>query len=212
MRGPAGFSDAYYRQLLAQGKPVFRVDPALSLVVIEVRRGGSLARFGHDHLVASHDVTGSIAPDEGHADLRLPLAALVVDEPALRVEAGFDTQPSAADIAATHRNMQEKVLETDRYPDALIALNSIGAGNGAQQLRAAITLHGTTLFVDTAARLEKSAEEMSVTGTIAIDQSEFGIAPFSVLGGALTVQDRVKITFRIRARRLDPLRPAGMER
>ena len=37
--GPADFPDAYYRQLLAEGKPVFRVDPALSLVVIEVRRG-----------------------------------------------------------------------------------------------------------------------------------------------------------------------------
>jgi hypothetical protein len=202
-RGPAVFPDAYYRQLLAQGKPVFRVDPARSLVVIEVRRGGSLAQFGHDPVVASHDVAGNIAPDEGRADLYVPLDALVVDEPVLRAEAGFDTQPSPADIAGTRRNMLEKVLETDRHPTALIAVNDIGAGGSAQQLRVAVTLHGITRSVDAAAQFEKAAEEVSVTGTLALDQSQFGIAPFSVLGGAIAVPDRVNITFRIRARRME---------
>ncbi|NDP43071.1 MAG: YceI family protein [Aromatoleum sp.] len=202
-RGPADFPDAYYRRLLSQAKPVFRVDPVRSLVVIEVRRAGSLAQFGHDHVVASHDVAGIIAPDEGRADLYLPLDALVVDEPVLRAEAGFDTQPSAADIAGTRRNMLEKVLETDRHPYALIAVNDLGAGGSARQLRVALTLHGTTSSVDAATQFERAGEEVSVTGTLAIDQSRFGIAPFSVLGGAIAVQDRVNITFRIRARRVE---------
>ena len=107
---------------------MFRVDPARSLLLIVVRRGGALAQFGHDHVVASHDVAGYIAPDEGRADLYVPLDALVVDEPALRAEAGFDTQPSAADIAGTRRNMLEKVLETSRHPYALIAVSDNGAG------------------------------------------------------------------------------------
>ena len=47
---PADFPEGYYREALAQGKPVFRVDPAESLVVIEVRRSGSLARLGHDQI------------------------------------------------------------------------------------------------------------------------------------------------------------------
>jgi YceI-like domain len=182
---------------------VFRVDPARSLVVIEVRRGGSLAQFGHDHVVASHDTVGSIAPDQGRADLWVPLDALVVDEPALRAEAGFVTQPSPDDIASTRRNMLEKVLETDRHPYALIAVTDVGASGSAKQLRVAITLHGMTRSVDTAAQFEKTAEEVSVTGTIAIDQSQFGIAPFSVFGGAIAVQDRLNIAFRLRARRME---------
>ena len=43
---PAEFPAAYYEQLRAQGKPVYQVDPARSLVVIEVRRGGTLACSG----------------------------------------------------------------------------------------------------------------------------------------------------------------------
>ena len=202
-REPAEFPSPYYRGLLAQGKPVFRVDPARSVVVIEVRRGGSLAQFGHDHVVASHDAAGSVAPEEGRADLWVPLDALAVDEPLLRAEAGFDTQPSPDDIAGTRRNMLEKVLETNQHSYALIAVNETGDGGSARQLRVAITLHGTTRSVDTEAQFEKTAEEVSVSGSFAIDQSQFGIVPFSVLGGAIAVQDRVNINFLIRARRIE---------
>jgi hypothetical protein len=181
---------------------VFRVDPADSLVVIEVRRGGSLAQFGHDHVVASHDVTGYVAPGEGRADLYVPLDALVVDAPALRAAAGFDTQPSAADIEGTRHNMLERVLETGQHPFARVAVTGAVAGNGAQPVRAVVTLHGTAQDVDATARTEVTADEVSVEGTMAVDQSRFGIAPFSILGGAIAVQDRVNIAFRIRARRI----------
>jgi len=207
-RGPVNFPALYYQRLAAQQKPVFRVDPKHSLAVIEVRRAGSLARFGHDHLVASHDVAGYIAPDEGRADFYVPLDSLVVDEPALRAEAGFDTQPSPADIAGTRRNMLEKVLETGRHPYALIAVNTGVAGGSAQRLKVAVTLHGTTRTVDAEAQFHEAADDVAVTGTIAIDQSRFGIAPFSVLGGAIAVRDRVNIRFRIRAPRTKPY-PAG---
>ncbi len=202
-RGPANFPEVYYKRLLAQGKPLFHIDPARSLVVMEVRRGGSLAQFGHDHVIASHDVAGYIAPDEGRADLYVPLQALVVDEPALRTVAGFDTQPSPEDIAGTRRNMLEKVLETDREPFAVIAVNDIGAGGNGQRFRVIVTLHGLSRFVETAAQVETAADEILVTGTFPIEQSQFGIAPFSVLGGAVAVQDRVNITYRISARRME---------
>jgi hypothetical protein len=202
-REPEGFPAAYYQQLLVQGKPVFRVYPARSRLVIEVRRGGSLAQFGHDHVVASHDTRGRIAPGEGRADLWVPLDALVVDESALRREAGFDTQPSSDDIAGTRRNMLNRVLEIDQHPYALIAINELAAHGSTQQARVTITLHGTTHSVDTTAQFTQTSAEVSVTGTIELDQSRFGIAPFSLLGGAIAVQDRVKITFRIYADRID---------
>jgi hypothetical protein len=200
--GPADFPEGYYQRLFAQGAPVFRVDPDLSIVVIEVRRGGSLAQFGHDHVVASHGVAGYVAPDVSRADLYIPLDALVVDEPSLRAAAGFDTQPSPADIAGTRRNMLERVLETDRHPYALIAVTGGAARGAGEPLQVAVTLHGTTRIVDATAHVESTADEISVDGKVTLDQSQFGIAPFSILGGAVAVQDRVNITFRIRARRM----------
>jgi hypothetical protein len=48
---PLEFPEDYYLSIAAQGEDVFRVDPTESLVVVEVRRTGVLARLGHDHVV-----------------------------------------------------------------------------------------------------------------------------------------------------------------
>src|SRR5207302_9784544 len=62
---PADFPEGYYREALAQGKPVFRVDPAESLVVIELRLSGSLAGLGPVEVVARREVVGYGASDQG---------------------------------------------------------------------------------------------------------------------------------------------------
>ena len=84
---PDGFPASYYQQLSQRGGEVLQIDPTQSLIVIEVRRAGSLANLGHDHVIASHDVQGYVAPSEGRADFYIRLDQLVVDESELRAEA-----------------------------------------------------------------------------------------------------------------------------
>src|SRR5438477_12503248 len=197
---PADFPDGYYREALAQGKPVFRVDPAESLVVIEVRRSGSLARLGHDHVVASREVVGYVAPDEGRADLYVALARMQVDEAALRAEAGFDTQPTESDIEGTRANMLAKVLEADKFPFALISVAGASAKEKKTTLAVAITLHGHMRTLQVPAEIEADAEKIGVTGRLSFEQTDFGITPYSLLGGAIAVKNRVDLRFRIIAR------------
>ena len=49
---PSEFPQSFYDQAAARGEPVYRVDPKQSVVVIKVRRSGSLAHLGHDHVVS----------------------------------------------------------------------------------------------------------------------------------------------------------------
>src|SRR6266704_5715611 len=199
---PADFPEGYYREALAQGKPVFRVDPAESLIVIEVRRSGSLARLGQDHVVASHEIGGYVAPDEGRADLYVALGRLAVDEAALRTEAGFDTQPAESDIEGTRANMLGKVLEAEKFPFALIRVSGADASQRDVTLSVEITLHGSTRTLQAPARIDADVGEMNVTGRLSFDQTDFGITPYSLLGGAIAVKNGVELRFRIRARRL----------
>jgi hypothetical protein len=199
-RRPAGFPDAYYQRAAERGEPIFGIDAKRSLVVIEVRRGGALAQAGHDHVVASHDVHGFVAPKEARADLYIQLDRLVVDEPELRSEAGFDTQISEAAISATRANMLERVLRADAHPFALVSIAGVDVN---RYLDVAITLNGVTRNLRTRAEIETSADELSVAGRLTLDQSEFAITPLSLLGGALQVQDRVDVRFSIRGRRLE---------
>ena len=152
---------------------MFRVDPEPSLVVVEARRGGSLARLGHDHVVASHDVGGYVSPNDGRSDLYVRLDSLIVDEPGLRADAGFDTQPSADDIAGTRQNMLQKVLQADRYPYALINVKGVDAVAGGAGMRVAITLHGITRAMEVPARIETSSDSIDVSGRLALDADRF---------------------------------------
>jgi hypothetical protein len=201
-QAPANFPEQHYLQAAARGDPVFRVDPASSLVVIEVRRGGSLARLAHDHVVASHDVRGYVAPGEGRADIYVALAALVVDEPGLRAEAKFDTQPTDDDIAGTRRNMLNALQAAD-HPFALVRITRADANAADTRLNVAITLHGATHTLQVSAQIDAGIDEIGASGRLALRQTDFGITPLSVLGGAIQVQDEVSLRFTIRARRIE---------
>lgn len=197
----ATLPEAAYMQRQTQGKTVLKVDAAQSLIVLKVRRDGPFARFGHDHVVASHDVSGFVAPDDNVADLVVPLDKLAVDEAPLRTEAGFDTQPTADDIAGTRRNMLVHVLEAERYPQALIHIARKSGKDDAATLDVAITLHGTTRHFDVPVRIGKKADSMIVSGRMLFDQTDFGMTPYSILNGAIRVQNRLDLRFHIVANR-----------
>src|SRR5712675_1376485 len=94
------------------------------------------------------------APAGGRADLFVALERLAVDEAVLRAEAGFDTQPTGSDIEGTRAHMLEKVLETDKFPFALIRVSGAGTGQGEVTLSVAITLHGITRTLQAPARID----------------------------------------------------------
>jgi polyisoprenoid-binding protein YceI len=199
---PPEFPEGFYQQALKAGKPVYRVDGAASLVAIEVRRGGSLARLGHDHVIASHDVTGYVAPGEGRADLYVALARLQVDEPELRKEAGFDTQPTESDIEGTRSNMLNHVLEAEKFPYAVIAVKDADAKQRQATIAVAITLHGTTRSFQVPAEIGADDKAIVVSGKLAFNQTDFGITPYALLGGAIAVKDGLALRFSIRAKRM----------
>jgi polyisoprenoid-binding protein YceI len=91
--------------------------------------------------------------------------------------------------------MLEKVLEADRFPFVVLRVRGIEQG----ALQAELSVHGVTRPLRIPAKIDAGAERIEVSGSFAINQSDFGIEPFSVFGGALAVQDRVDLSFAIRA-------------
>ena len=200
---PAGFPLAYYRQAESRHRDILRIDPARSLVLIEVRRGGPFARLGHDHVVASHHVNGYVDREAGRADLFVPLDRLVVDEPEYRAEAGLDTRPTQDDIDGTRRNMLNKVLEAGTHPFVLIHAEFADASHTTSRttLRTTITLHGVTRSFHVPVEVGEKGNGMTVSGRLVFNQTDFGMVPMSVLGGAIQVQDALVLRFRIHAGR-----------
>lgn len=197
---PGATLERTYAEFARRGEPVLEIDPSRSLIVLEVRRAGSLARLGHDHVVASHDVRGYVAPRLGRADLYVRLADLVVDEPELRAVARFDTQPSEAAVQGTRENMLHRVLDADAHPFVLVSVAGATTGQGDETLLATVTLNGVTRTMPVRIAIEPVTGELRVGGTLTIVQSEFGIVPLSIIGGAIQVDDPVRARFDLRAR------------
>ena len=196
---PPSVAQDQYRTALAQGEAVYQIDAAQSLIMIRVYRGGSLARFGHDHVVASRDVHGfallAKSPFKSRADIYIPLDSLSVDEPALRAEAGFDSTPSANDIEGTRHNMLFKVLQVEQFPYAILRIDEIGGDLPDVKLGATFSLHGQTRRLGIPARVERSGSQLRVSGKLSLRQNEYGITPYSILGGALRVENRLDLRF-----------------
>lgn len=192
---PVETGEAWYQQAARSGKKVWPVDTAQSLITITVRRGGALARLGHDHVVASRTISGFVAPDAGRADFHFRLDQMTVDEPALRSAAGLDTQPSADAIEGTRENMLKRVLDAGRYP--VVMLHAERVAGARDMLRLTVTLHGTARTVDVPVTIEQTKTSIAASGELKLLQTDFGITPMSVMGGAMVVQDPMELRFKI---------------
>lgn len=178
------------------GEKLLAIDSGATLLTITVRRGGALARLGHDHVVASRTVTGWVAPELKRADFQFRLDAMSVDESALRSSAGLSTTPSPEAIAGTRHNMLVRVLDAERYPQVRVQAT---LQDGGQAVDAAITLHGVTRQVVVPVTLVQAPDgrRLRASGAFVLKQSDFGIVPFAILGGAMAVQDAMELAFDI---------------
>jgi hypothetical protein len=197
--GPSPAADAY-RSAAMSGTAVYAVDPGASLLAVTVRRGGLMARLGHDHVVASHALTGYAAPGMGRADVSFRVDQLTVDEPQLLRDAGIATSPAPEAVEGTRKNMLGPVLDAERYP--VVTLHAELPADG--QLRVDVTLHGVTRRLQLPAAVRVDAAQVTASGTARLKQTDFGITPFAVGAGLLAVQDELAVSFNIVARRWIP--------
>jgi YceI-like domain len=201
---PAGFPGDLYLAARARGEPVYVVEPAEpQSVVVQVHRGGTLASLGHEHVLSAPAVRGYILmprdPTAARTDLYVPLESFAVDDPSARKTSGLAADVPQQDIDATRRNMLQAVLESSRFPLLVIHATCAAALPACTTLDARITLHGVTRPALIPVALEFHGERLIASGRFALLQTDFGITPYSVLGGALRVEDRIDIAFRLEA-------------
>lgn len=157
-----------------------------------VFRGGAAARLGHNHVLRAADLRVDW-PAAGPV-LRFRLDALAVDPAALRARLG-EVFASAVDDearAGTRANLL-KALDAAAHPEVIVrTLQQQGEGT-RRAVEAEITLHGVTRRQWFVAEVDGARAR----GEVVVRQSDFGIQPFTVLGGLLAVQDALVVQFEL---------------
>ncbi len=185
----------------------------LSELRIYVYRGGALAKLGHNHVISSNTFSGQIYQHENLSASRfylsIPVNALVIDDPTLRQNAGeqFQSEPSDKDIAGTRKNMLgSKVLNAEQYPNiriALLSMNTVASENNIFTVNAdlQIQLAGHSNTLTAPGKILFRDNKIIIESQFQLSQQALGLTPFSVLLGALSVQDHLDIQLHLIAQR-----------
>ena len=189
------------------GAREYQVVPADSLLQILVFRGGAMARLGHNHVIASHHLTGPVYvtddPSGTRFDISFPVNDLTVDEPELREQAGPDFPPNVPQSArdGTHTNLlSEALLDGARYPTIRLRATDVIEAAGGYDMGVEISIKDQVRTVRVPVSVERQDGAIKASGEFPLKQSELGLKPYSFGMGALVVLDDMTVRFSVTAK------------
>ena len=191
-------------ELPVAGAAHYRIDAARSDVRFLAYRAGPLASFGHNHVIQAKELGGDVYVakdlDASGFSLVLKVAGFVVDAPEARAVEGpdFAKQPAAADIEGTRKNMLGPgLLDAGHYPEVRIRSVKFLGPDWGLDATVRIELHGVARDLTVPIAVARDGTTLAVTGAFDLKQSDFGLKPFSILGGGLQVADALRVRFHL---------------
>jgi polyisoprenoid-binding protein YceI len=188
------------------GAREYKVVAEESLLQILVYRGGTLARLGHNHVIASHQLAGSVYLTEDltqtRFDITFPVNELTVDEPALREMAGADFPPGVPQSArdGTRGNLlSDSLLDAANHPLIRLRATEVLAAGGNFDVDVEITLKDVVHHVRVPMQVNRKDGAISASGEFPLKHSQLGLKPFSAAMGALLVLDEMRVRFEVLA-------------
>ena len=196
---------AVYSEVGRAGGRVFTLVPTDSSVRIYAFRAGPAARLGHNHVLSAPPFTGYFYLPAGGAangrfDLVFRLDQLELDNPAYRSELGaaFSAVLSPDDIQSTREHLLgADDLQADRFPFVRIRSLHISGEAPKFAAEAQIEIHGQQQQMWIPLDVVGLPDRLSVSGSFVLRQTSFGVQPYSLLGGLLSVQDEVVLDFKL---------------
>ena len=192
----------------------YRIDESRSELRILVYRAGPLAHLGHNHVIVNRSIRGVVdlaeTAEETEFLMEVPSAAFVVDDAQARSEEGPDFAAAVPDDAKSgtlHNMLSTSLLDADEFP--MITVKSIAVAGapgtprsdvpdaGTLTVTVAITVAGHESRVDVPFTLRRDSDHLSAVGSLELRQTALGLTPYSLMLGALQVQDAMTVKFNI---------------
>lgn len=193
---------AVLQTLPAPGK--YQIDTADSELRVLVYRAGPLAGIGHNHVMVNRAMTGlvQIGGDvtASSFSLNVPVNEFVVDDAQARNDEGSDF---ASDIpedakAGTRRNMlSAAVLNGAAFPDITVKSAALAGTPAALSADLEVSVAGHSVKISTPLILQGDSQRLTATGSLQLRQTALGLMPYSLMHGALQVQDALLVKFKI---------------
>lgn len=185
---------------------IFQIAPGESEVRILVFRAGTLAKLGHNHVITSHELSGTVTvpddPAQTRFEITMPVATLTIDDPDERARAGADFATQVNDNAreGTRRNlMKPQVLDGDHFAAVKVRSKSIAPSGADYDVTFEVDLRGATHEITAPTHEEISGDRLIARGEMTVKLTDLGLTPFTAAMGALAIKDEIRIQFDIEA-------------
>ncbi len=159
-----------------------------------------MAALGHDHVIQNRALTGWIDPAANDAQasfyVQIPVAEFSVDEDAARAEEGPDFAEEVAAEAKSgtrHNMLSAALLDAAVYPSIAIRGTDIHRAGSSYQATVQISIAGHVSTRKISFDVARDAALLTATAAFPLRQSELGLTPFSVMMGALRVEDEIRV-------------------
>jgi YceI-like protein len=195
-------AQAALQSLPAAGE--YRIDSSASELRLLVYRAGPLANLGHNHVMVNRAVTGlmQIGTDVPASSFSLSVRAegFVIDDAQARQEEGGDFPGEVPEDAkaGTRRNMlSAAVLNAAEFPDITVKSASLSGTLNELNADLEISAAGHTSRISVPLSLQGDAHHLIAAGSMELRQTALGLTPYSLMHGALQVQDAMQLKFQI---------------
>lgn len=182
----------------------YAIDTSASELRLLVYRAGPLANLGHNHVMVNRAVTGAVrigaSLSASSITLRMRADGFVVDDAQSRQQEGGDFPGDIPEDAkaGTRRNMLGgAVLNAAEYPDITVKSTSLTGTLNELNAELEITAAGHTSRISVPLTLQGDAHQLIAAGSTELRQTALGLVPYSLMRGALQVQDAMQLKFKI---------------
>lgn len=166
----------------AQSHP-YTIDPAGSSIVVHVGKTGLFGFAGHEHEIQASLGRGTLVVDPVHVEASS--ADLRFDAGTLRVVARgepLNDVPKVQEAMVGPDCLNVRRFPEIRFLSRKIAAKDSGSDGLEVTVRGTLTLHGVSREVTLPVQVTVGNDLLSATGTLALNQTDFGIKPISVAG------------------------------
>jgi polyisoprenoid-binding protein YceI len=167
---------------VAQSKSA-AIDVEHSSMTIHVSKSGLFSFAGDNHEIHAPIASGTVNEAAQTVELRVESAKLTVLDPNLSESKRAQVQQ---EMTGPH------VLDAGRFPEISFRSTHISQDKPSTwQVTGDLTLHGQTRSIT----MHVNGRGGRYHGTATLKQTDFGITPISIAGGAVKVKDEVAIDF-----------------
>jgi polyisoprenoid-binding protein YceI len=169
--------------MAANGQPR-AISTEKSEMTVRVFKAGVFSAFGHDHEIAASIAGGTVDLSANRVELRVNASALRVRDPGASEKDRNEIQQTM---------LGPEVLDAGRHHEIVFQSAAAEPAGGIWQVRGTLTLHGESRPV----MVEVREQGGHYVGSARLKQTDFGIKPIKVAGGAVKVKDEIRVDFDI---------------